>query len=62
MMTEEHMYQVCKVGQGTECCKYLGSGAKGMSCLKLTPFKKTLDVRTNMTAKADNCEGIKPNG
>lgn len=58
-MTKEYITTVCKVGQGADCCKYLGAGIKGIECLKLTPFKAVLDARTNMVAKSDNCEGVK---
>jgi len=47
----------CKIGQGADCCKYLIGGAKGLECAKLGVFRSTIDARTDMTSKGDNCEG-----
>jgi hypothetical protein len=54
---------VCKIGQGAECCRYLGAGASGFCCMKNTSVKKLLDQRAalkTMAAQADNCDGMDP--
>lgn len=50
---------LCKVGQGEKCCRYIVMGSKGFECMKIDPdMKKVLDARVNsMGAKGDNCEG-----
>ena len=55
-----HVIDVCKIGQGNDCCRYLIVGGKGFECAKLTTIKATIDARVaanTFTAKADNCEG-----
>ncbi len=53
-----HIKEVCKIGQGKNCCKYVGCGSKGFECLKLEEsIKSIIDKRDNMVAKSDNCEG-----
>ena len=61
-MTDEKLKQVCRVGQGKECCRYVGLGGSGFCCLKLVPSAKAqLDFRVlaleDITAQGDNCEG-----
>ena len=56
----KYLKEVCKIGQGAECCRYLIAGHKGLECAKLTDLKKTIDLRVEakmFTAIADNCEG-----
>lgn len=55
---DEHVKNVCKIGQGAECCKYLLLGSGGFECGKLTA-KETIDKLWNSTknAQGDNCEG-----
>ena len=50
---------VCKIGQGKECCRYLILGAKGFECGKVNPEEREmLDRRKGrMVAQGDNCEG-----
>jgi len=53
--------EVCKIGQGNDCCRYLVVGPNGFECAKHTALKRYLDTRvTNklITAQADNCEGV----
>lgn len=59
-VTDEHAKDVCKVGQGADCCRYIGMGPKGWSCLKHSNMKPFLDGRVaagTMNARGDNCEG-----
>jgi hypothetical protein len=53
---------VCKVGQGAACCRYLALGplAIGWMCAKHTALKDTLDERVaegTLKAQGDNCAG-----
>jgi len=51
--------QVCKVGGGETCCRYLTMGAGGWSCAKRTDMRYTIDSRAaGMLAKGDNCDGV----
>ena len=63
MIPLDHAKNVCKAGQGEECCRYLSSGITGLICLKLdSVFKEKVDERVAngyFIAKSDNCEGIK---
>lgn len=52
--------EVCKIGQGPLCCRYLTMMAGGWSCEKLGPSAAYLDKRVaegTFTARGDNCEG-----
>lgn len=53
----DHVKNVCKIGRGADCCKYLTVGSNGFECAKLTSLKLAIDRRDNMNAKSDNCEG-----
>lgn len=54
----KHIKDVCKIGQGSECCKYLLMGSKGFECGKITS-KELIDRvwNSSKTAQGDNCEG-----
>lgn len=53
---------VCKIGQGPDCCRYLVANAKGIQCGKLdTSLHRTIDARVasnTFTAKGDHCDGL----
>lgn len=53
---------VCKIGQGASCCRYLVVGNAGLECAKCAPtLKSQLDGRVAMglfTAIGDNCAGL----
>lgn len=57
----EYIKQVCKIGRGADCCKYLVGGTKGLECMKFYPsMKKLIDknwAKTEHVAQGDNCEG-----
>lgn len=57
----DYIMQVCKIGQGAACCKYLAGGVKGLECLKVNPsFKSIVDdnwAKNEHVAQGDNCEG-----
>jgi hypothetical protein len=53
---------VCKIGQGEKCCRYLIVGGQGFECAKVQePMKALIDKRVaegSFRAKGDNCEGV----
>lgn len=60
MALSEHVKNVCKIGQGNKCCRYLVMGAEGFECAKGTSLQVHLDARVynnTITAQGDNCEG-----
>jgi len=51
---------VCKIGQGHNCCRYLVMGAQGFECVKHSAMASLLDQRVQqetITARGNNCEG-----
>jgi hypothetical protein len=55
----EHAKDVCLLGQGHECCRYLTMGSGGFQCAKKTSLRMTLDARGDtMVARGDNCSGL----
>ena len=60
-LKNEHVSEVCCLGKGERCCRYLGMGSDGWQCLKHTGFRAAVDERFaagQMAAKGDNCEGF----
>jgi hypothetical protein len=60
MELTNHIKNVCKIGQGNACCRYLTVAPNGWNCEKLSSLKTYLDnrVTTNsIVAQGDNCEG-----
>lgn len=73
MDISEHVKEVCKIGQGKECCRYLVLGPGGFECAKIDKgfvaalngevaptVKMLMDQRVakgTMVARGDNCEG-----
>ena len=56
--TDDYRATVCKIGQGSDCCRYLTMGLGGWSCVRKTTTAWAIDARVNqMTAQADNCGG-----
>jgi hypothetical protein len=56
----QHVINVCKLGQGNECCRYLVMGSLGFECAKNTSMRSTIDNRVDMNAmvaQGNNCEG-----
>lgn len=55
-----HVDNVCKIGQGHSCCRYLTCSKYGFECEKFSSLKSLLDKRVgdkDMTARGDNCVG-----
>jgi len=60
MAFSEHVKNVCKIGQGHDCCRYLVVGPNGFECMKNTSLAPVLDKRVTdetISARGDNCEG-----
>jgi hypothetical protein len=57
-----YVREVCKIGRGHECCRYLVCGQSGFECMKKTEgLREYIDQRAlagQMTARADNCAGM----
>lgn len=61
-LTSIHVNDVCRLGQGTDCCRYLLLGRDGWECGKLTPIAASIDLQVldgHMKSAGDNCDGIK---
>lgn len=49
---------VCKIGQGKACCRFLTMAAEGFSCEKFSRLGPILTAKSpKMTAQSDNCLG-----
>ena len=61
-VTSEHATNVCKMGQGNECCRYLIGSPNGLECAKnIIRIRRFTDMRVadeDMVARGDNCEGF----
>lgn len=60
----KHVNEVCKMGQGASCCKYLVmDGINGWECMRTDPAnKKVIDdnwAKHNHVSQGDNCDGYK---
>ena len=56
----KHVKNVCKIGQGADCCKYLVAGGKGFECAKHDPSDKAVidaNWSESNVAQGDNCDG-----
>jgi hypothetical protein len=63
MIPENHLREVCRLGEGSGACVYLGIGRGGWQCLKLTGLRNRIDsmrLKGEMTAAGDNCDGLEP--
>ena len=57
----KYVEDICKIGQRTDCCRYLVMGTKGFECAKFTSIASLLDSRVvskTINARGDNCEGM----
>jgi len=62
-MTPEQLKTTCKLGQGSETCRYLIAGPKGFECAKHTGLQNLIDARVEagtFRAQGDNCGGEQP--
>ena len=59
---KKHALDVCKMGKGSACCKYLVAGTKGLESKVDPADKKVIDDNWAVTphvAQGDNCKGYK---
>ena len=59
-----HLDTVCKIYHKKNTCRYISLSSIGYVCMKKSPAKEQLDKwvnNGNMSAKADNCEGLGDN-
>ncbi len=59
-LPEEHLKNVCRLGQGKATCSFLAMGGAGFECQKGTSIEKVIRERlaaSTMGAKGDNCSG-----
>lgn len=55
----DYVKNTCKIGQGSDCCRYLVMG-RGLECANHGNMKKILDKKAadnTMVAISQNCEG-----
>ncbi len=61
MSLNKQIEEVCKIGQGADCCKYLVMGGKGFECMRINlANKKVVDDNWAIhdhVAQGDNCQG-----
>jgi hypothetical protein len=58
--TTEWAKEVCMIGHGARCCRFICMGVNGWSCEKHSNIGPTLTFRAEtglMGAVSDNCEG-----
>ena len=56
-MDDKKLKEICKIGQGEECCRYLVLGPQGFECGKFQGYKNLIDERVktgSFNAKGDN--------
>ena len=59
---DDYVKDICKIGQGAACCRYLALSGGVWSCEKSVPQQKMyLDQRVadgSINARGDNCPGL----
>ena len=55
LLTMEEAKNVCKFGQGSECCAYLGASGSGMECLRMT--MACIRIMDRLNADTMNAKG-----
>lgn len=52
--------EVCRIGQGADCCRFLSNDGTGFHCAKLNDhLVEQIEVRRpDMIAQGDNCAGF----
>jgi hypothetical protein len=63
MKITDQVKNICRIGQGANCCKYLVIGQDGFECMKVNKDDKIVVdeswKRYEHVAQGDNCEGVK---
>lgn len=64
--TKLHLEQICLIGQGAACCKYITATPVGIRCAKADLYSKMVVDQSwaihEHVAQGDNCEGRKDLG
>ena len=58
---EKTLMEVCKLGKGSICCRYILLDRKGFKCVKFTKLHNYIDVRVAkgvIKARGNNCPGL----
>lgn len=58
---EKTLKEVCKVGQGEACCRYILLDGKGFKCAKFTKLHNFIDMKVAkglIKARGNNCPGL----
>ena len=58
---QNHVRNVCKIGKGAACCRYLAGDGQGMACVKHHAAARVVDARVaagTMGARGNNCDGF----
>lgn len=59
LLSRDRVRNICKLGRGADCCKFLLAGQQGLECGKLdSVLGPMLAIKPGMVAKGDNCDGI----
>lgn len=64
-LTEDHILNVCRIGQDAACCRYLTIDPNGWACERQTELAAVIDQRVAaglFTARSVNCAGFPPPG
>ena len=59
-VTDDQVTNLCKMGQGENCCSFLVMSPDGFMCAKKTDMAGLIHHRRSlgtMTAQGDNCSG-----
>ncbi len=59
-IADKHVENVCRMGQGPDCCRYLVFGGDGAGCIRGSGLQALMDRRADageMTALGQNCNG-----
>lgn len=60
-ISRDWLRDVCKIGKGASCCRYVAVGEQGFRCLKGTRLQSLLDkkaVDKEIVAQSNNCAGL----
>lgn len=63
LIDDTRVRDICKIGQGAECCRFLVGGSQGFECAKHIPsLASHLNMRVlieDIVARGNNCDGLK---
>ena|SRR5215471_9808507 len=63
IIPDKYVNEVCRVGAGAKCCRYLAIAEGGWHCAKHTVLQQTIDDRVKageFNARGDNCPEWNP--